>query len=460
MTVPSRSRGAALVRAPHSYAARHVVLPMQRFLSMEISSGAVLLLAAAVALIWANSPWAGSYESLWQTEVSFRAGEFLLVHDLREWINDAVMVVFFFVVGLEVKREFVAGELADLRRAALPVAAAAGGMLVPALLYLSRNAGESTVRGWGIPMATDIAFALGVLALAGDRVPAAARIFLLVLATVDDIGAILVIAVAYTQHVSAAPLFAALFLAAVIIGMRRFGIHNLLYYVPVGVLFWFAVLESGVHPTIAGVVLGLLTPTAPVFSRASFSEAADESIRRFHQAEADGDREAADAGLGELDQLTSGTESPADRLIRLLHPWSSFVVLPLFAFANAGIALSLRSAAQAMSSAVTQGIVIGLLLGKTIGITLFAWVAVRTGLARLPSGVRPGHLVGIGLLGGIGFTVSMFISDLAFDDPAIVGEAKIGILAASLLASIAGYCFLRLSRKVPPSGDLLTRPGN
>ncbi len=445
MVLSSRSRGAAQTRAEQSYVTRRLVLPLQRFLYTETSSGILLLLSAVAALIWANGSWSASYENFWHTPVSVQIGGFSLAHDLREWINDALMVLFFFVVGIEVKREVKHGELAGVRRAALPVIAALGGMLVPALLYASLNWRRAGSRGWGIPMATDIAFALGVLALAGKRVPASARVFLLALATVDDIGAILVIAVAYTERVAAIPLLSAVFLVAVIIGMRRFGVMNLLYYVPVAALFWFAVMQSGVHATIAGVVLGLLMPTEAYFSPAVFVGRAAHAVGNFDAARSRGDSETAAALLGELDQLTAGTESPAERVLRLLHPWSSFLVLPLFALANAGVPLSAAVVGHALSSRITLGVVLGLLLGKAVGITLFTLLAVRLRVVRPIHGLSTAQLAGIGLLGGIGFTVSLFIADLAFAEPALTSYAKTGILLASVMAAVAGYLALRFS---------------
>jgi NhaA family Na+:H+ antiporter len=451
MQVPPRSRGTALARARSSYAARRVLVPAQKFIHTETSSGVVLLAAAAAALVWANSRWAPSYESFWGTEVAFHAGRLAIAHTLREWINHALMVLFFFVVGLEVKREFLHGELSDRRRASLPVACALGGMLVPALIYLVFNFGGATARGWGIPMATDIAFALGVLALAGERVPPALRIFLLALATVDDLGAILVIALFYSDHLSYSALAAALLLAAALAVMRRLGVQSLLYYAPVAVLFWFAVLQSGVHATIAGVVLGLLTPTRPRLAARDYSAAVDRLLATLKH-EAAGDADAAQAALGGIEELTVATEAPADRLVRLLHPWSSYAVLPLFALANAGVALT-TGTREAIASPPLLGAFLGLLLGKVAGITLFAWLAVRLRMAQLLSGVRWVHIAAVGVLGGIGFTVSLFIADLAFAEPATVAQAKLGVLAASLIAGIAGYLLLRAALAPPRAAD-------
>ncbi|MFB3915565.1 MAG: Na+/H+ antiporter NhaA [Terriglobales bacterium] len=444
MAIPARSRGRAAERARRSFSARHLLLPVQKFVHMEVSSGTVLLAAAIVALLWANSRWQGSYEALWNAELSLRIGGFSLAHSLRDWVNDALMVVFFFIVGLEVKREFMYGELSDWQRASLPVVAALGGMIVPALLYTAFNYGQPTARGWGIPMATDIAFALGVLALLGERVPSSLRVFLLALATVDDIGAILVIALFYSERLIPVALVIALLLIGAILIMQRLGVRNLLYYVPVAVFFWFAVLESGVHATIAGVVLGFVTPTGAFLTKKAFSEIAPMLVRDAKNAIVNGDNDRSEAVLGQIEELTTGTEAPADRLIRLIHPWSSFLVLPLFALANAGVVLSGETLAQALTSPASRGIFIGLVAGKVFGIVLFAFIAVRLGLARLVPGTAWLQLTGVGVLGGIGFTVSLFITDLAFTDAGTIARAKLGVLAASLIAGFVGYLMLHL----------------
>jgi NhaA family Na+:H+ antiporter len=450
--IPGRSRGRAIVRARGSYSARRLLLPVQKFVHTEVSGGLVLLAAAVTALVWANSRWAGSYEALWNTEASLRVGHFLLGHPLREWVNDALMVVFFFVVGLEVKREFLRGELSDWRRASLPVLAALGGMIFPALLYLVFNRGQPTARGWGIPMATDIAFALGVLALLGERIPAALRIFLLALATVDDIGAILVIAVFYSEQLVATALVVALVLIAAMLAMQRLGVRNLLYYVPVAVLFWFAILQSGVHATIAGVILGFVTPIRPYLTKEAFSKAMPALVSDVQDAIATRNTDQGEAVLGQMEEITAATEAPADRLIRLLHPWSSFLVLPVFALANAGVVLTTDTFRGALTSAVSIGIFAGLVIGKVAGIVMFALVAVGLKLARLADGVRWPQMVGVGVLAGIGFTVSLFIGDLAFVDAAVIARAKLAVLIASLVAGIAGYLTLRVV-SVRPAGN-------
>ena len=364
------------------------------------------------------------------------------------------MVVFFFVVGLEVKREFMCGALSDWQRAALPVVSAVGGMIIPAMLYMAFNYAQPTARGWGIPMATDIAFALGVLALLGDRSPTSLRIFLLALATVDDIGAILIIALFYSEGLVPIALVFALVLIAGIVVMRRLGVRNLLYYAPVAVLFWFAVLASGVHATIAGVILGFVTPIRPFLTQEAFSESAPALVDDVQHATANGDTDRGEAILGQIEELTAATEAPADRLIRLVHPWSSYVVLPLFALANAGVRLSTETIQQAVTSVASMGIFVGLTMGKPLGIVSFGFLAVRLGLARPLTDVRWSQMVGVGILGGIGFTVSLFISDLAFADAAIASSAKVGILVASLVAGIGGYLMLRFATGRPAQSDV------
>lgn len=443
MSVPPRSRGTARVKAGTSYAARQFLLPLQRFVHTETNSALVLLAAAIAALVWANFGTGASYENFWNAVVTIQLGPWSLSHTFREWINDALMVLFFFVVGLEIKRELVYGELSGWKRSSLPVVCAAGGMIVPAVLYAAFNARTSAAQGWGIPMATDIAFALGVLALLGDRVPSAARVFLLALAAVDDIGAIIVIAIFYTPHLALVPLIAALVVMALIVFMQRFQVKTIWQYIPISILFWFAVLESGIHTTIAGVVLGLITPTRPDFAKGAFAGQAEDLVRKFQAAVAREDNNGAEGALGELEQLTVGTEAPAERLVRLLHPWSSYFVLPIFALANAGVPLTAGFAREALSSHLAQGIAAGLILGKSAGITVFAYIAVRLQIAAPIPGIRWSQMFGIGLLAGIGFTVSLFITDLAFVEPSLIAIAKIAVLAASVFAGLTGVILLR-----------------
>jgi Na+:H+ antiporter, NhaA family len=410
-----------------------VVQPIARFLKVEAAGGILLVLATVVALVWANSPWQASYESLWETRVRLQFGSYEFDHDLSYLVNDLLMAVFFFVVGMEIKRELVAGELRDRRAVMLPAAAALGGMVVPALIFTALNAGGDGSHGWGIPMATDIAFALGVVALLAKRVPPAVKVLLLALAIIDDIGAIVVIALFYTEQVEIRFVVAALVLTVVIAVMHRFVIiAPALFAVAAGAL-WFVVFESGVHATIAGVVMGVLTPARPIQTELE----AEELLKVL---EDDDDIRADEVRATAV--LIRGSVSACDRLIDSLHPWTSYLIVPLFALANAGIVLaadSLRS-----PSSVLTGVTVALVVGKLVGVTTFSWIAVRVGVARLPDTVRWGHIVGVGALAGIGFTVSLFITTLAFDDAVLQDDAKAGTLAASIIAAIAGAAILTI----------------
>jgi Na+:H+ antiporter, NhaA family len=437
------------IRVPWSGSARPVprlvLRPLQAFLKTEEAGGILLLAAAVAALLWANSPWRASYNAFWHIELTIRLGGWSLSEDLQHWVNDALMTLFFLVVGLEIKRELTTGEFREPRAAALPAIAALGGMIVPALLYLAINPTGEPARGWGIPMATDIAFALGVLALVGRGLPAALKSFLLALAIVDDIGAILVIAIFYSGSISPAPLLAAVGLFALILVLQRLQVRWAAVYVLLGVGVWLATFQSGVHATIAGVALGLATP-AVAFQRpkAVSLEAhriADDTVDDPIPPDADAHHWLQLAGL------TREAVSPLARLEHLLHPWTSYVVIPLFALANAGVSISSSSLREAVTSGVTLGVVAGLVVGKTVGVTVFTWMATRTGITRLPEGVGWSQLVGVAALAGIGFTVSLFITSLAFQTPAVQDAAKVGILAASLLAGLLGAFLLARSRR-------------
>jgi NhaA family Na+:H+ antiporter len=455
VSVPPRSRGVAEARAELSPFTRQVLLPAQRYIHTEQTSGLVLLAAAVLAMVWANSPWAAAYAALWGTHASITVGPFSISEDLRHWVNDGLMALFFYVVGLEIKRELLHGELSDARRAALPALAALGGMLVPAGLYLALNAGGPGAGGWGIPMATDIAFALGVLALLGPRVPTELKVLLLALAIVDDLGAILVIAVFYTPSVSPAALGAALLLAAIILAMTRVGARLPAVYALLAVLVWVAVFQSGVHATLAGVLLAALTPGRRPLSRSRLAEGAGPLVARLRRAVEQDHDDEAERLLGRAEELARSTEAPLERIERQLHPWSSYVILPLFALANAGLPVSAESAREAASSPVALGVAAGLLLGKPLGIIAAVWIAVRLGLAALPGEVTWSHVAGIAVLAGIGFTVSLFITGLAFEAGAMGEQAKLAILVASTLAGALGYAVLRTSaredRTTPPA---------
>jgi NhaA family Na+:H+ antiporter len=411
-----------------------VLRPLRDFLRTESAGGAVLVLAAIVALVWANSPWKASYTDLWTTEITITVGHHTLALTLREWINDGLMTLFFFVVGLEIKRELVEGELRDPRRAALPAIAAFGGMLVPAAIYFAITAGTHASHGWGIPMATDIAIAVGVLSLLGARVSPSLKLFVLAFAIVDDIGAIVVIAVFYSRGIDAKALAVAALLLAAIVGARLLGIRSTLVYVVLGVALWLATHESGVHATLVGVALGLLAPTQP--------------IRPHEYVDIDALTDISTAATArETATLARESVSVVEWLEHLLHPWTSFFVVPLFALANAGIPLGGSAISDAFRTRVTYGVFLGLVLGKLIGITAFTWLAVRLGLGTRPDGARWSHIVGVAALGGIGFTVSIFVAELAFDDLALIRDAEIGIFAASIVAGALGSLLLLLGAR-------------
>ena len=430
-------RNTIVVPASAALPSRSLPKPIRRFLHTESSGGIVLLVAAAVALIWANSPWSAAYATFWHTEVAFRLGPISRSMDLVHFVNEALMALFFFVVGLEIKRELVTGELRTWQRAALPAVAAVGGMIVPAALYLAVTAGGSGSRGWGIPMATDIAFAVGVLALLGPRIPANLKIFLLTLAIVDDIGAILVIAIAYSSEVSLTALAAAV---VVLLAMGALGLLRVDWmpaFVILGVVVWLAVYESGVHATIAGVVLGLLAPARPL--------APADMAREWA---ADLRDEPTVAELQAMTAVANASVSVAERLQHALHPVTSFVIIPLFALANAGVRVDAGSLGAAAARQVFAGVVVGLVIGKLAGISLFAWLAVRLRIGEIPEGIAPRQLAGAAAVAGIGFTVSIFVAGLAFPNPALEGAAKLGVLLASAIASLAGYLILRTSKRV------------
>jgi NhaA family Na+:H+ antiporter len=411
--------------------ARALPQAVREFLRTETSGGVLLVLAAVTALVWANSPWHAGYEELWRTRVTLQVGSVGIDDDLRHLVNNGLMALFFLVVGLEIKRELVVGELRSWRAAALPTLAAAGGMVVPALLYTALNVGGPGSAGWGIPMATDIAFAVGVLALLGPRVPGGLKLFLLTLAVVDDIGSIVVIAVAYSDAPDAAALGIAGASVAVALVCLRLRIWSPLVYVPLGVACWLALYESGVHATLAGVIFGLLTPAEPL--------APAEVARDWARDLSD---EPTAEEMRSLTTVAQETVSVAERVQHQLHPLTSFAVVPVFALANAGVRITGDALAADGASRVVAGVVVGLVAGKLVGITGATALAVRLGLARLPEGVSRGQIAGVGALAGVGFTVSLFIADVAFDTPALDDAAKLAVLVASVVASLVGASVL------------------
>ncbi|MET0396121.1 MAG: Na+/H+ antiporter NhaA, partial [Longimicrobiaceae bacterium] len=415
----------------------------------------VLMAAALAALLLDNSPLSWLYDVFLETPVGVRVGPLGLDKPLLLWINDGLMAVFFFLVGLEIKREALVGELASPRRAALPAAAALGGMVVPAALYALFNAGGEGAPGWGIPMATDIAFALGVLALLGPRVPVSLKVFLTALAIVDDIGAVLVIALFYTSGIAWGALFAGLGLLALAALANRLGARRPPVYVLLGVGVWACFLASGVHATVAGVLLAMTIPARTRIDADGFLAHTRGALVRFEDAGEEGrsvlTNHGQQAAIHVVEEVAEAAQAPLQRIEHELHTPVAFLVIPLFALANAGVALP-ADAGAALAHPVTLGIVVGLLLGKPVGITLFAWLAVRLGLAEMPAGLRWGQLHAVSWLGGIGFTMSLFVGGLAFADAAMVDRAKIGIFAASIAAGLIGWLLVRRSTAHPADG--------
>jgi NhaA family Na+:H+ antiporter len=421
-------------RDPNGVAER-LIRPLRDFLHQEASAGLLLVGAAVVALIWANSPWSDSYFDLWSTEAALDVGGHVLELNLREWVNDLAMVLFFFVVGLEIKRELTDGELRDPRQAALPIIAAFGGMAVPAIIFTILNAGGEGAKGWGIPMATDIAIVVGVVALLGPRAPSWLRLFLLALAIVDDIGAIVVIAIFYSEGVSFEWLSIALGALAVAATIRN-RVPWIGVYVVLGAICWLGLFEANVHPTLAGVAFGLLAPVTP--------------RRRSGMIDADQLLERPTAGTAEsVARQAKWTVSIVEWLEHRLHPWSAFVVVPVFALANAGIRIPASELDNALSNRVTWGVFFGLVVGKTIGIAGTTMLAVALKIGRLPAGVTTRYVIGAGALGGIGFTVSLFVTELAFGDELVGTDARLGVLLGSLVAALVGTAIMVPGQVVP-----------
>jgi NhaA family Na+:H+ antiporter len=415
------------------FLARSVAQPVTRFLLVEASSGILLVGAACAALVWANSPWSASYEDLWTTELSIDIGGYSLSEDLRHWINDGLMAIFFFVLGLEIKQELTNGQLASPRSAAVPAAGALGGMLLPAALYLAFNLGGDGADGWGIPMATDVAFALGVLALLGPRVPAQLKVLLLALAIVDDVGAIVVIAAFYSDGLQWRWFAAAAAGLVLVAFLNRVKVRYLPVYVALGAGVWLAMLESGVHATIAGVALGLLAPARPFLPEVDADRIAGELST---------DQDVTAAEVRDISFRLRESIPVTEHLENLLHPWTSYLVVPLFALANAGVEVSAASLRDAASAPITLGVVVGLVLGKLVGVAGAIALMVRFGGGRLPEGITARHILGMAGIAGIGFTVSLFIAGLAFERPEYADQAKIGVLAASVLAAAVGAIIL------------------
>lgn len=409
--------------------------PFEEFVRGESAGGVTLIAAALAAFVWANSPFAPGYATLQEVPLGVGVGGWELEKPLVLWVNDGLMALFFFLVGLETKREVAVGELSEPRKAVLAVAAALGGMVVPAVIYAAINWGGEGLSGWGVPVATDIAFALGIMALLGERVPVSLKVFLTALAIADDLGAVLLIALFYTDEISAANLAAGLGALALAFAYGRSGGRNLKVFGSLGVVAWFFVLQSGVHATVAGVLLAMAVPLK--------RKIAPENLRDELKAGLEeGGFEEVEAKAAHLERVLENTQSPLHRLEHLMHPWVAFVVLPVFALFNAGISLSGAGGGTGLMNPVTMGVFWGLLVGKPLGVLTASWIAIRLRLASLPEGIGWRSMVGAGFLAGIGFTMSLFVSGLAFDGDGLLREAKLGVLSASVLAAILGLALL------------------
>jgi Na+:H+ antiporter, NhaA family len=418
----------------------------EQFAGLSTSSGLLMLFGVIAALVWANSPWRGSYESLWNSPLNIGLSSRMLQLSLREWVNEGLIVIFFLVVGLEIRRELTVGDLASPKRAALPIAAATGGMLFPALIYFFFNFHTAAARGWGVPIGTDTAFALGLLALLGNRVPLSLRVFVAAAAIADDVGSIVVIALFYTTAIKMTSLAIAALLWILALALNWSRVYGVLPYALTGILLWFAVLDSGIHSTLAGVLLAFAIPTRSAPNAAALWGQA-ESI--FQSVETPAIGEATEAryqsAVRALEGMVDRLLSPAQRLARNLQPWSAYFVLPVFAFANAGIHFNIGF--REFRSPISLGVMLGLLLGKPLGISLGAWLAVRSGIATKAGDMQWGHIIGAGFLCGIGFTIAFFIADVAFDDARTLALAKLSTLAASILAATIGWIALQAIHK-------------
>ena len=410
------------------YSAPQAIRPLVDFLHKEASAGILLIVFAAIAIVWANSPWSASYHDLWNSHIALDVAGRSLELNLREWVNDLGMVLFFFVAGLEIKRELTEGELRDPRQAALPIIGAFGGMIVPAGIFAIINAGGEGAHGWGIPMATDIAIVVGVVTMLGTRAPSWAKVFLLALAIVDDIGAILVIAVFYSEGVSF--IWLAIAIASVVAAAAiRSRVPFIGAYLALGALCWFALHEAHIHPTLAGVAFGLLAPVAPRRTRVLVDEASLAEHPGFEAAY-------------EISRQARATVSIVEWLQHRLHPWSAFIVVPIFALANAGVQLKADQLGEMITGAVTWGVILGLVIGKTVGIAGITLLAVKLGIGVLPKGVTPRYVIGAAALGGIGFTVSLFVAELAYGESIFAEDARLGVVVASVLAALIGTAIM------------------
>jgi NhaA family Na+:H+ antiporter len=423
-----------------------ITAPVNKFIHQEHTSGIVLFISVLVAIIWVNSPLQHLYHHLWDIKFSLGFGGYVLDHSLHLWINDGLMAVFFFVIGLELKREFMAGELSSIKKASLPMVAALGGMLVPALIYFFINKGTASEHGWGIPMATDIAFALALLSIAGKHIPSSVKVFLSALAVADDLGAVLVIAIFYSSHIALMPLTVGIWLLVILLIGNKLGIRSIIFYLVIGFGVWVAFLLSGIHATIAGVLVAFTIPARTRINEKNYAESLRKLLFDFEKAIPNNSTlttpEQHDT-IEKIKELSMDAETPLQKVEFALHPWVAFGVMPLFALANAGIVIG-SNFFSSLVNPVSLGVAVGLLAGKFTGVLLATWLMVKFG-AQLPAKASWKQIVGVALLAGVGFTMSLFISGLAFTHPEMIDQAKYGILLASLLAGVFGVMVLRKS---------------
>jgi NhaA family Na+:H+ antiporter len=441
------------IYAPWEKAFKKVSTPFEHFIHAQTTTGKILMFMTVLALILANTPLTENYEHFFHTKIDFSIGSWKLSHSIHHWINDGLMAVFFFIIGLEIKREILVGELSNVKVAILPILAAIGGMVFPALIYLSINANELSAVGWGVPMATDIAFAISVLVLLGKRVSSALVTFLVALAIVDDLGAVLVIAIFYTDQINMLPLALSGVTFLMLIILNRFGIHAILPYFIVGLFLWVFVLESGVHATIAGVIAAIAVPSKPKRTSLDLSKDTKKLLDDYDKhpvCKNHTSNEDQKVILEKIQVRIDSVSSPATKLEQKLHLPVALIVIPLFALANAGIAIDFNSIGTVIIEPISMGIIFGLILGKVIGIFGVSWLVIKLKIAKLPDQSNMSQIFGVALLGGIGFTMSIFIADLAFLGSAeYIFQAKVGVLTASLLAGLSGFLWLKYIAKKP-----------
>jgi NhaA family Na+:H+ antiporter len=433
--------------APWEKTFNRIATPFEHYIHSQMTTGLVLMFMTVIALILANTSLVDAYNHFFHTKIDFNVGDWKLSHTVHHWINDGLMAIFFFMVGLEIKREILVGELSNIKVAILPILSAIGGMVLPALIFLYINYGGEGANGWGIPMATDIAFAISVLVLLGKRVSSALVTFLVALAIVDDLGAVSVIALFYTEQIHIVPLMLAGAMFLVMLSFNRFGIHAILPYFVVGIFLWFFMLESGVHATIAGVIAALTIPSRPKLVPTALTTSTRKLLDDFDKYPIATDytmHENQKAILLNIKDTIDSVSTPSARLEHALHLPVSLIVIPLFALANAGISIDFSSIGTTIAEPVSLGVMAGLIFGKVLGIAGVAWLSIKTGIAKLPQGSNMSQIFGVAFLGGIGFTMSIFVADLAFaGNEALIFQAKVGILSASLFAGLFGYIWLR-----------------